>query len=103
MSVPARRGRMLHGDDELPPWVATPAEGLTTCQPNKPKLSIQTSHLQFKTGLIFPLKIHNMRVYFLQLFQAGYPNCWQTARMGLPWIRSALIHMKYIIALSPEW
>jgi len=44
-----------------------------------------------------------MRVYFLQLFQAGYPNCWQTARMGLPWIRSALIHMKYIIALSPEW
>lgn len=35
---------------------------------------------------IFPLKTHNMQVYFLQLFQAGYPNCWQTARMRLPWI-----------------
>lgn len=45
VSVPSQQGRMLHRDDELPLWVVTPAEGLTICQPNKPKLSIQTSHL----------------------------------------------------------
>lgn len=80
-------------------WIASPdtgtAEGLTICLP---------SHVSFETGPIFPLKKnHNMQVYFLQLFQAGYPNCWQMAGLGLPWIRAALIHMKYIIALSPEW
>lgn len=46
-------GWRLRGGDELPPWVVTPTEGLAISQQNKPKLGIQTSHLQFETGLIF--------------------------------------------------